>query len=438
MPHTFMTGWRRSDSPKATVFIAIPTYGQPYAATVNSINAAQHYLSAHGVNGYVSWLSGMCHVDDARNNMCARFLQTEDATHLMFVDADVTFDANAIYRLLDRDEAMIAGIYPYKNDIEGFPVIADKNGEVSFDERGLIEAKGVPGGFMCIRRDVIERLTKKNSKKGVWPEKADYNLPIVEIFHRTIEMGRSRRSGDYEFCDKVRRAGYKIWVEPNIQFGHVGEKVWTGNYMGYLLRQSGKYEQMAAECLNKPDMSQGDFRTVSAAFDNAQFAADEVLLSVLYGIVKGLDRPKVLETGSGASTAVMMAAGGSVTALEDVPIWGDKTQRFLQAAGFDPRGVKYAPQVVKEGVGRWYDAAHFNGDYDVVFIDGPRRALGGERERICSVLPDVLRSAQCVVVDDTDDQDGRNVLARLHKDFGFRFDAHKGPRREFSVGTRDE
>jgi GT2 family glycosyltransferase len=28
------------------------------------------------------------------------------------------------------------------------------------------------------------------------------------------------KSEDYDFCDKVRDAGYDIWIDPEVKFGH--------------------------------------------------------------------------------------------------------------------------------------------------------------------------------------------------------------------------
>jgi hypothetical protein len=51
-------------------------------------------------------------------------------------------------------------------------------------------------------------------------------------------------------------------------------------------------------------------------------------------------------------------------------------------------------------------------------------------------MPEALNSCQAIIVDDSGDADGRAFLARLNKEFGFIFDVHQGPRKEFAVGTK--
>jgi hypothetical protein len=45
----------------------------------------------------------------ARNGMAYDFMQS-DATHLMFIDADITFDPKDIVRMIDADKDIICGL----------------------------------------------------------------------------------------------------------------------------------------------------------------------------------------------------------------------------------------------------------------------------------------------------------------------------------------
>ena len=51
----------------------------------------------------------------ARQNIVANFLENEAATHLLFIDADIGFEPQQVFRLLDFDAAMTAAIYPIKH-----------------------------------------------------------------------------------------------------------------------------------------------------------------------------------------------------------------------------------------------------------------------------------------------------------------------------------
>src|SRR5206468_627165 len=50
----------------------------------------------------------------ARQNVVADFLANPDATHLLFVDADIGFEPEQVFRLLDFNAEVSAAVYPIK------------------------------------------------------------------------------------------------------------------------------------------------------------------------------------------------------------------------------------------------------------------------------------------------------------------------------------
>lgn len=51
----------------------------------------------------------------ARQNIVANFLENEAATHLLFIDADIGFEPQQVFRVMDFDAPMTAAIYPIKH-----------------------------------------------------------------------------------------------------------------------------------------------------------------------------------------------------------------------------------------------------------------------------------------------------------------------------------
>ena len=50
----------------------------------------------------------------ARNTIVSQFLDREQLTHLLFIDADIAWQPETITRMLTLDEDVVAGIYPRK------------------------------------------------------------------------------------------------------------------------------------------------------------------------------------------------------------------------------------------------------------------------------------------------------------------------------------
>ena len=54
-------------------------------------------------------------VSRARNNLIAKAMSMPEATHFLFIDADITWDPHDILKLLIADKPIVGGIYPIKN-----------------------------------------------------------------------------------------------------------------------------------------------------------------------------------------------------------------------------------------------------------------------------------------------------------------------------------
>ena len=91
--------------------------------------------------------------------------------------------------------------------------------------RNLIETDGVPGGFMRLKRSVIEKMI------SAYPEqKANYKgLDLYLLFENIILSDGTPLGEDYAFCERWRRIGGKIFIYPDMGFVHEGVSEWRGN-----------------------------------------------------------------------------------------------------------------------------------------------------------------------------------------------------------------
>lgn len=321
-------------------------------------------LDAAGFNVTLCNEAGNCHVDDGRNSLVRQFLLS-DCTDLVFIDADVGFRSEDLLKLVSVDRDIVAGVYPKKQSPEDFPVLT-LGGELWADKDGLVEVEGVPTGFLRIRRCVLETLAEQAvSFIGQAGESDPYHV----IFERIVSGGR-RRSGDYAFCYKAREAGYRIYVDPEMEFSHTGTNTWSGSLGAYWKREHGveatetaKAFHRAVVALKTGNAKAEDFIALAKGWGNGWSASPELLVE-LWGRCSGT----VLECGSGLSTLVMAAKGCEVTALEHDPMWASFLRSMLDRYNLSANIVC---KPLRDG---WYDFD--GGEYDALVIDGPPRTSG--------------------------------------------------------------
>lgn len=160
-----------------------------------------------------------------RNWLVHRFMQS-DAEAILFIDADVTWDAEAVVRLFDWGLPVCGGAYPMKQELEEYPTKL-----LPRIDNGMIEAQWLPGGFLMIRRDVFTTM-KPHVEHFIDP--SSNGESVAAYFQNVIYPGQQEAGEDVEFCNRWRALGGKVWCWPNIDFEHSGYKSWAGNLSTHL------------------------------------------------------------------------------------------------------------------------------------------------------------------------------------------------------------
>lgn len=238
---------------KPSVMISSPLYGGLCTAHyVEGLLQTIGSLQARGVRLYWCHLSNESLITRARNELARLFLAS-DYSHMMFIDADMVFDGNAVAALLDADADIVCGIAP-KRELDwprieraaaaGHTGLGDFAGSfvvnlldetaVQPDARGLIEVRHGGTGFMMINRRVFETLLPHvpSCRVSTIRDRAtgDYLQPLTpEFFATSIDETGALLSEDYHFCALWRRHGGKVHAQPFVKLGHVGNYVYTGD-----------------------------------------------------------------------------------------------------------------------------------------------------------------------------------------------------------------
>ena len=225
------------------VVIAIPTYSHQCSIEFAiSLAATCTKLAVAGVKHAIVTLGGNCFVDQARNVLIQKFLNFElcgkkiHATDLFFIDDDVGFPMEAAVDLITRPEDIVFGVYPKKTDsAETFPVslkIDDDGKFIESDDGALKLADTVCGGFLRIKRHVLERLMVGERQYPFFDAEMKA-YPIWNIFENGMR-GQVYWGEDISFAYKAQAAGFDLWCKPDINFTHRGTKLFRGNVAQFL------------------------------------------------------------------------------------------------------------------------------------------------------------------------------------------------------------
>jgi hypothetical protein len=166
----------------------------------------------------------------ARNNLVAKFLANPDATHLMFVDADIAWDPENVLRLVLHDKGVVCGAYPMKTEPIRY-VLNVMEGAQHHDPLYEVSTSGT--GFMLIKREIIESLAKampelKYRDSLNLGEK--YEPHMYALFDTIIDENGHYLSEDWTFCKRVREVLRKpIWIDTGIKLDHLGTHRFRGD-----------------------------------------------------------------------------------------------------------------------------------------------------------------------------------------------------------------
>ena len=246
-----------------SLFIATPCYGgvltDQYFLSVFRLSQV---LMQHGINYRITTLRNESLIPRARNILTAMFLEDKNATHLLFIDADIEFEPESVLRMLALDKDIIAGAYPKKTinwdavrqaAINGEKDLASYGADYAINMKiydnnkvktsfGAIEVLDASTGFFLVKKRVVEKMTLKypelkyNNDSSIDPK---FNPYCYALFDTMIDPKDSRYlSEDYTFCRRWQDLGGEIWVDPNTKLNHVGSYTFEGN-LHNILRAEG-------------------------------------------------------------------------------------------------------------------------------------------------------------------------------------------------------
>lgn len=134
-----------------------------------------------------------CYIHHNRDIIVGQALEN-DCSHLLFVDSDLMFQADAISRLMARNVDIVGARYNKRI----LPISPTVKQEIS----AIAEVPFVPSGFLMVNCNVFKTIGK----------------PYFSFDERSD-------SDDLYFCNKALDAGFKVYCDPTIPIGHLGTAV---------------------------------------------------------------------------------------------------------------------------------------------------------------------------------------------------------------------
>lgn len=221
------------------LFIATPAYGHkvfiPYVEGLVKFTSGVN-PSDLDIETKIHLHAGSALVTQARNNCVAHFLRT-DCTKLLFIDADIGFEPEDIWRLLRKDEDVVLSPYviktikPKKN--LNMVVHYDDPDTINVTADGFAEIKGGPAGFMMIKRNVFETLhesfpDKKQPLRHIVDGEVTTEEDYYTYFDCAIDPDEGCIGEDLAFCFLWKSIGGKIFCDTQAKLIHCGMHQFSG------------------------------------------------------------------------------------------------------------------------------------------------------------------------------------------------------------------
>jgi len=154
-----------------------------------------------------------------------------DCDVLFFVDSDLSWNPEGFLRILNTPLDVIGGAYPVKQEgvehkfhikVTEAPPKKTNGSNLPL----LVKTTKIAGGFVKITRGAMERM------RDAYPElKANYRGREIYMLWDTMIVKGEPLGEDFSFCQRWTDIGGEIYVDPDIDFGHYGRKVFRGNFL---------------------------------------------------------------------------------------------------------------------------------------------------------------------------------------------------------------
>lgn len=241
---------------RVRLVVATPCFGgQVSTIYVGSIFNLQRAIRARAnMELKVEMRDGDALITRARANLVTLFLEDPAATHLLFIDADIGFSPDQVFRLIDSGADVAAGLYPIKrvnwdkarqamaagaanlpSSSLDYVLEIDDSADIAIRD-GFARVRYAGTGFLMIRRHVLETMCQHPDYASLQFFR-EHSLDALAgssnrfaLFECMIDPATGTYlSEDFAFCKRWTDIGGEIWADLHSRLDHVGPSVFRGD-----------------------------------------------------------------------------------------------------------------------------------------------------------------------------------------------------------------
>ena len=207
------------------IMLCTPSYNHEFNVNyVVSLFRTIQALSAMEID--LRWLPicGHALLPLARNYLAAEFVSDPSYTHLLWIDADMSWRPEDVLRLLQHDLDFVSGACPEKKVEPSLAFITLPNVTADPQTR-LLEVDACGAAFLLTTRTVYLKMIEHYPERRLGKPENGYapysRVPVWNFFPLTQTDG-AFASEDVGFCDAWRALGGRVYVDLGVQITHHG------------------------------------------------------------------------------------------------------------------------------------------------------------------------------------------------------------------------
>ena len=234
------------------LFISTPCYDASLTMqyTISLLNLVT-FLNKNNIEFAIDFLGNESLIPRARNKSLSNFLNSK-FTHILFIDSDLQFSPEAVIDLINFDKDVVCCTYPKKSfnwNKFMYSMQFDQKSKESLESRGLdfaynaiyddkkeiikegnfIKVKHAATGFMMIKREIVEKLSKKHTELEIISDDLSAKDTTYCGLFCCMIKNKQYLSEDYSFCERVNDIGGEVWINTSHNLSHIGRYVFNSD-----------------------------------------------------------------------------------------------------------------------------------------------------------------------------------------------------------------